>query len=125
MKILVIDDSRFSRMLLKKELKYLEAGVEILEAESAKEGIHIFDRESPDMVITDMVMPEMDGLEVVKYVRSKNQDCFVAMLSANVQERVQREVADLGADMFVEKPVKGKKVYSILNEYAKKSEASI
>jgi len=76
----------------------------ILEAEDGRQGIEIFDKESPEWVILDLLMPDIEGEAVLKYIREKDKDCFVAVLSSNSQKSVQQRVLEMGADLFIEKP---------------------
>ncbi len=117
MKILVIDDSGFSRMQMKNILKQVTPDAQILEADGAQKAIEIYDQEIPELVLTDLVMPEIKGDAVVRHVRSQSSDTFVAVVSANVQDRVQDEMKDLGANYFLEKPIKLEKVQALLEVY--------
>lgn len=65
-KIITIDDQRAVRRSLKAFLE--DSGFNVLEAENGREGISLIQAESPDLVLCDLRMPEVDGLEVVKYV---------------------------------------------------------
>ncbi len=120
MKILVIDDSNFSRVSTIKLLKEFKPDAEIIEADGGQAGIELFETESPDLVITDLLMPEVSGEIVVKQIRPKNQTCFICVLSANVQETVQQEFIELGADLFLEKPISPKKIQMLMASYAQK-----
>lgn len=124
MKLLLIDDSRFSRKQMISTLQQLDPNLEILEAGLAKEGRDLFDQTSPDLVLTDLVMPEEKGDTVIKHIRSKGSDCFVAVVSANIQEGVQREMMELGADFFLEKPIKQTKVEALMKAYYEKANRS-
>ncbi|MBF0288972.1 MAG: response regulator [SAR324 cluster bacterium] len=124
MKILVIDDSGFSRMQMKNILKQVAPDAQILEADGAQKAMDLYDQEMPELVLTDLVMPEIKGDAVVRHVRSKNSDSFVAVVSANVQDRVQEEMKELGADYFLEKPIKLEKVQAVFAAYEQKNNIS-
>ena len=66
-KILVIDDDRHIRGLLRKTLE--SAGFEVIEARDGKDGIRLFQSSSPDLVITDILMPEKEGLACIQELR--------------------------------------------------------
>jgi len=120
MKILIIDDSNFSRMLTERQLMALEPDSEIIFAIGGAEGIALFDKLSPDFVITDLLMPDVTGESVVKHVKSKNPHCFICVLSANVQKQIQRELKELGADLFLEKPITPEKAQTLMECYRQK-----
>ena len=124
-KILIVDDSSFSRTQMKHLLKQLDLGedIEILEADGAVKGNLLFDQEAPDLVLTDLVMPEVQGDAVVKHVRSQSQTCFISVVSANVQERVQSAMVELGADYFLEKPFNIKKLLALFEAYNNKRDS--
>ena len=69
-KILVIDDDRGIRHLLDTLLRY--KGYSVLLAENGQRGLELFRQERPDVIVLDLKMPEMDGLTVLRHVRSLN-----------------------------------------------------
>jgi two-component system, chemotaxis family, chemotaxis protein CheY len=117
MKVLIIDDSRFSRSLTVKWFRAIRPEAVVFEAEGGQAGIDLFDRESPDVLVTDLVMPKITGDLVIRHIRSTQRPCFVVALTANVQKRVQQEMKDLGADLFLEKPVSEEKVCQLIDAY--------
>lgn len=122
MKILIIDDSKFSRMQTKNILKKIEADFQLIEADRALSGNHLFDQENPDITIVDLIMPEQKGDAVIQHVRAKDDRSFVAVLSANIQEKIKKELLSLGADLFIEKPVNLEKLKKMLEAYKNKLE---
>ena len=66
-KLLLIDDEQTSTSLLALSLK--SDGYEVLTADNGRQGLEIFDREGPDIVITDIRMPGMDGIEVLQKIK--------------------------------------------------------
>jgi len=99
-KVLIIDDSAFMRNVLKNILT--GAGLSIFfEAENGKEGIEKFEQEKPDLVLLDIIMPEMGGLDVLKEIGSKGNFLVV---SAVGQDKVIDEAKVLGAKGYIVKP---------------------
>jgi DNA-binding response OmpR family regulator len=82
-KILIIEDDENERMLYKEELE--KEGYEILTASSGKEGLSIIEKESLNLVILDLRMPEMDGLEVLGKILSKRKHLPVIIYSSYSQ----------------------------------------
>ncbi len=80
MKILIVDDDPHIRMLYKEELE--EEGYEVFIASSGKEALDIFSQESPDVVTLDILMPGMDGIEVLRKMKEQNPSLPVIMSTA-------------------------------------------
>lgn len=106
-KILIVDDERFMRTLLKEILEEFEnKGVELLTAENGVEAIESIKAENPELVILDIVMPEMSGFEVCNTIRNELglKDTYIMMLTAVGQEYNKKKGKDVGADIFITKP---------------------
>ncbi len=113
-KVLLVDDSMFTRSMLKKLVK--EMGHEVVEAANGREGLDAITRDEPDIVITDLLMPEMDGIGLLEAVKKKNIDIPVIVLSANVQDTVREQCIGLGAVEFFNKPPNKDKLRKYLEE---------
>ena len=106
-KILIADDELVMRELLKETLEKLEDnGVEILTVDNGEDAIDSIRTEKPDLVILDVMMPEMNGFEVCNTVKNELEmkDVCVLMLTANGQEFNRQKSTDFGADIFMTKP---------------------
>lgn len=103
MRILVAEDEP---MLLKTiELKLKKEGYEVIAASDGKEAINCINEKSPDMVITDIMMPYASGLEIVSLLKKEDgKKIPVIMLTAMEQEKVVMEAFELGADDYITKP---------------------
>lgn len=110
-KILLVDDSNFSRNLLKRSLgnQY-----QILEAGSGLTGIEIFVNERPDLVILDITMPDMNGVEVLEKMRQIDQNARILIGSADVQSFTQNQVMAMGASGYLPKPFSGELIRSVV-----------
>jgi two-component system KDP operon response regulator KdpE len=100
-RILVVDDEVAIVRVLRSCLK--AKGFETLASMNGLEAIQIIERESPDLLILDIVMPDMDGFEVLKRVREWSQIPII-MLSALGNEEDKVKCLDLGADDYLSKP---------------------
>ncbi|HDQ14005.1 MAG TPA: response regulator [Sediminispirochaeta sp.] len=78
-KILVVDDDSQIRLLLRTVLE--EAGYEVIEAEEGKSAVKIYSRELISVVILDMLMPDMEGVETIRSLRAKDSEVKVIALS--------------------------------------------
>lgn len=118
-KILLADDAAFMRMMLKDALT--KGGyTEIYEAVDGADAVEKYDEIGPDLVILDITMPNMDGLEALKTIRGKNSNANVIMCSAMGQESMVMDAVRSGAKDFIVKPFKPdrilKTVTAILGE---------
>jgi len=102
-KILVVDDAQFMRMMLKNIL--VGAGYEVAgEAENGVQAIERYRSLKPDLVIMDMIMPEMGGIDAVREIVKLDADARVLMCSAMGQQALVVEAIQVGARDFIVKP---------------------
>jgi two-component system NtrC family response regulator len=102
-KILVIDDDISFRRVLEYNLQ--EEGYQVLTASSGQEGVRLFDEQGPELVITDMKMPGMDGLHVLKEIRERAPETLVIIVTAFGAVDAAVEAMKLGAYDYISKPV--------------------
>ncbi|MDG6250286.1 response regulator, partial [Methanocalculus sp.] len=82
--ILIIDDSSFQRTIIKKTLK--NESYTCIEADNGRLGLEMAERESPDVIIVDLLMPDMDGIEFLKAIREKAITIPVIVLTSDIQD---------------------------------------
>lgn len=107
-KILVADDAMFMRMALRKILE--EASYEVCEARDGEEMIYMYEKEMPDLIMLDITMPKMDGLQGLKALRQKYPKAKVIMCSAMGQQAMVLDAIQSGAYDFIVKPFEKSKV---------------
>lgn len=119
-KILIVDDSLFMRKVLK-DILSREPGWKIMEAESGEKALKQFDKEKPDLVLLDIIMPEgeEEGVIVLKRLRKKDPDVKVIMISAVGQNAVVEECKRRGAGDYITKPFDEKQVLKTVDKYLK------
>ncbi len=100
-KILVVDDDTSIRNLLRVVLE--SRGFSVAEADNGVTALHTFQTENPDIVILDVMMPQMDGFECCRRLREIS-DCPIIMLTAKGEDYDQVSGFDAGADDYVVKP---------------------
>ncbi|MBP3088848.1 response regulator transcription factor [Corynebacterium sp. sy017] len=102
MKIVVVDDEQAVRESLRRSLAF--NGYDVFLAEDGQEALSVIEKEQPGLVILDVMMPRMDGLEVCRTLRSRGNDRPILMLTA--RDGVADRVAglDAGADDYLPKP---------------------
>lgn len=106
-KILVVDDAPYIRLLIEQCLEeFVEAGVALSFAEDGKSALSIIEREKPDLVFLDVMLPQMNGYEVCNTVKNLwgMSEVFVVMLTAKGQESDKSKGNALGADLYLTKP---------------------
>lgn len=114
-RVLIVDDAAFMRMALKTMLE--KNGFQVVgEAENGSVAIRKYKDLQPDIVTMDITMPEMDGVQALKEIRSLDPNSKVVMISALGQESYVREAVMLGAKGFVVKPYKEDYVVQTLNK---------
>lgn len=80
MKILVVDDEKNILKLYQAELE--DEGYEVVTANSGREALEVFDREHPDIVTLDILMPDMDGIQVLRQMKERRSTTPIIMLTA-------------------------------------------
>ncbi len=114
-KILVVDDAEFMRLRYRKLLS--AEGFEIVEAGNGQEAVHAYEKERPDLVLMDITMPVMDGLEALKQIRALDGGARVVMSSALGQQRVVLSAIKEGAKDFLVKPFKPENVLDTVRKH--------
>jgi two-component system chemotaxis response regulator CheY len=101
--ILIIDDSAFARSLLKNNL--VAAGHTVTEASSGLEALELVRTLQPEIITIDLLMPGMEGLELLGHLRRVNPKFRIIVISADIQTTTREELLSAGADAFLNKPV--------------------
>lgn len=112
-KVMFVDDSSFMRTLLKGII--LKDGYELAgEAENGKDAVELYKKVRPHLVTMDIVMPEMDGIDAVKAIRSVDPDAKIIMVSAMGQQSMVIDSIQAGARDFIIKPFQPPRVHEAL-----------
>jgi UDP-3-O-[3-hydroxymyristoyl] N-acetylglucosamine deacetylase len=112
-KILIIDDEKDILNTLSSILE--DEGFAVYKAMDGKEGIDLFEREKPDIVLLDVWMPELDGIQVLKKIKKKNKDAIVIVISGHGTISTAVEAVKVGAYDFLEKPLSIEKVLEVIS----------
>jgi two-component system, OmpR family, KDP operon response regulator KdpE len=100
-KVLVVDDEPAIRRLLRTTLR--SQGYQVIEAETGREALAQRRAEIPDVMLLDLGLPDMDGIEVIRAVRAESQ-IPILIMSIRAEDRGKVQALDLGADDYVTKP---------------------
>ena len=101
-KILIVDDSALSRRTLRRILE--SAGYEVVEADDGMAALEVYFLEKPDLVLLDLVMKGMYGLDVLVKLREMDHEARVVVASADIQSSTRKLVDEGGALGFINKP---------------------
>lgn len=120
-KILIVDDALFARVMLKNALAPLD-DVMFFEAGNGQEACDIYRKEKPDLVLMDISMPVMNGMDALKEIRREDPEASVIMCTAVGQEVMIVEAVDAGAKEFIVKPFKPEQILDAAKKFLEKSE---
>ena len=112
-KILIVDDSALARRTLRSILE--SAGHSVAEAEDGVNALERYFLDKPDVVMLDLVMKGMYGLDVLTKLRELDATARVIVVSADVQSSSHRLVAAAGANGFINKPVDRERLLSVVH----------
>jgi len=104
-RILIAEDFEENRIALKLILKY--TGFDVIEAEDGRQAVEAVRREEPDLVLMDITLPVIDGLQATREIRSdeKFERLPIIILSAHDSNEVRRQAAEAGGSEYISKPV--------------------
>ena len=108
-KIMLVDDAAFMRMMLKNTLT--KSGyTDFVEAQDGAEAVKKYEEEKPDLVIMDITMPNMDGLQALKKIKDDDPLAKVVMCTAMGQESMVVDAIKSGAKDFIVKPFNAERI---------------
>ena len=121
-KILLIDDEKDILEFLSYNL--IKAGYKIDQAENGDEGLKKLKTFKPDLIIVDVMMPVLDGIEFCSIVRSnpQHENIMIVFLTARSEDYTQIVALETGADDFISKPIKPKLLITKINSLIKRME---
>ncbi len=119
MKILVVEDELYAREALVKQIRQYdtEESFQIFEAANGEEGFKIWMEIEPELLMTDIRMPKMDGLKLLEKVREKNAKVPVIILSAYSDFEYARTALSYGANEYLLKPINSESLAKCLNKF--------
>lgn len=110
--ILIVDDSSLARRTTRQALE--EQGYAVEEASDGPQALERYYLKRPDLVVLDMVMTGMYGLEVLEKMRELNPDVKVVVATADIQQSTQDQVRAAGASAFINKPLNRKALVEVV-----------
>ncbi len=119
-RILVVDDERPILTLLEYNLK--QAGYEVITAADGEEGLQKAEAEGPDLIVLDLMLPKLDGMDVCRTLRQRGVDTPIIMLTAKSDELEKILGLELGADDYMTKPFSPREVVARIKAVLRRSD---
>tara|TARA_B100001063_G_C16758730_1_gene554698 strand:+ start:2202 stop:2567 length:366 start_codon:yes stop_codon:yes gene_type:complete len=114
--ILVCDDSTVARKQVMRCLKEC-IDADIQQATNGKEALEQLRQRHFDLLCLDLTMPEVDGIEVLEQIKISKIESYVLVISADIQQKMQARVAQLGAIDFIHKPINKTQLSTVLHKF--------
>jgi two-component system chemotaxis response regulator CheY len=116
MRVLTVDDSRTILAMLHHTLS--NAGFDVLQAEDGQKGLDILKREAVDIIITDINMPVMDGIEFIKHVRAtgRHNSLPILILTTETSQDKREQGRSAGGTGWIVKPFDPEKLISVIHK---------
>jgi two-component system chemotaxis response regulator CheY len=112
---MLVDDAGFMRMMIKNYLS--KAGyTNFVEGEDGQRAVELYQQEKPDLVIMDITMPNMNGIDALREIKKIDSGAKVIMCSAMGQESMVMDAITLGAIDFIVKPFKQDRIVQTVNK---------
>jgi len=113
-KILVIDDERDLREAIAELLE--KSGYRAICAAGGAEGVRLNEQENPDVIVLDLRMPGMDGIETLRRIRERDSEVSVVILTANGSFDTIREAVGLSASEYLSKPFENREFIGLVGD---------
>ncbi len=113
LRVLVVDDSKLSRSMAVRAV--VSMGHETVEATNGAEALDLLTRHVPDVVLTDLLMPGLNGFELMERIRQVRPNVPVIVVSADVQVSSRERGHELGCVAFLRKPVNASELANVLH----------
>lgn len=118
LKILFVEDEEDTREQFEQFLTYISE--DLIIARDGAEGLEAYREQSPDIIITDILMPNMDGLDMVREIRNVDKRVPIIVMTAFEQLDYLKRSINMGVDKYITKPVNGPELYETLIECAQR-----
>ena len=112
--ILLIDDDINLCKVLAFQMK--KKGYSVQTANNGRQGLHLFDEKRPQIVITDIQMPDMTGLDVLQHIRRKDEDVIIILITAYGTIENAIEACNLGANDYLTKPFSQEQLFFVIEK---------
>lgn len=116
MKLLVADDSMYIVKTVVKLISTFMTEAEIITASNGMQAYELYQAQKPDVVITDLLMPELDGQGLIAKIREEDKTTRIFVISADIQMATKTEVLEKGVSGFINKPINEEKIAALVSQ---------
>lgn len=113
--ILVVDDDEYIRELFEEYLT--EVGIDVIDAHDGNQTIEKLKTSKPDMLILDLLMPNMDGYSLIETIRQSDKNVPLIVISGTTDSSAEDKAKNLGANQYLAKPVDANELIDAVQEY--------
>ena len=117
--VLVADDSSFMRTMLSKMFKNTPSVGEIRQAVNGEEALQMYKKKRPDLVTMDIDMPEMNGIDVAKKIKSFDPKANIVMVTSSDKSNTREEAEKIGASGYITKPFERAEIKELIENLSK------
>jgi two-component system cell cycle response regulator len=114
--ILAVEDDETIRTLLEAIIKRKFPEIPLYVAENGKRGIELFKAYDPEIVITDIIMPEMDGVEMASMIKTMKSDIKLIVVTGYGSKKLHETMSNIGVSAFLTKPIELKGLFSEIDK---------
>jgi len=115
--VLIVDDDEMIREYVKELLLFSD--YKVSQAENGKEGLKRVYENEPDLIITDIVMPEMEGISFIQELRAHNKNMPIIAMTGNINGRMEEFLdlsSQIGANEILRKPIKSEELIKVIHK---------
>ncbi|MBR4159897.1 MAG: response regulator [Spirochaetia bacterium] len=116
MRLLMIDDEQTSFEIVKATIDWDSMGIQLEYAESAHEAMDMIKANIPDIVLTDIMMPGIDGFKLIEWIKANSYNCEIIILTAYGTFEYARKALDYGVTGYLLKPINEAELKELLNK---------
>lgn len=120
-KILIAEDNPVNMKYVQTAVSKLSKDIKIFKAKNGKEAYHLYRKHKPDLILMDIVMPEVDGFQATAMIRHKDKLVPIIALTAKALEEDQEDCLAAGMNDYITKPVSLERLQGVLNKYLHQS----
>jgi CheY-like chemotaxis protein len=120
---LVVDDSSLNRLVIVEYLRVKD--INVTEAEDGEQALQMIESLKPDVILLDLIMPVMDGFEVLETLKKLENKIPVIVITAYLKGNTFQRCKELGAKGFLNKPVKMQELYNLLSQVIEQSTSTV
>lgn len=119
--ILIVEDHALTAFALKTSLSCVDFVEDVLDVSSAKEAYEAIEENNIDLILLDLGLPEIDGVEALKTIREKNKDIKIVILTSHCEKEEVQKCLELGINAYCTKEIKPDKLCDVIKDVLKGS----